>query len=270
MDALLHADAISGPHVAHLLESADGRRVLLLGEEHTNAHQCADVGGTDAVAGVIACARAGVHVYLEMPTRYVAQDSVNDLACPRSEGRARRAVLNELRTCLFILKVRRGVAADNVHFVDPRELVGTLPYTDAERAFVASRPRADEVLDRFELPLRRARDLVYPKLHPAARPHWVADVSKRADEIRAATAWARDPARATVQSYRDAIDAVMDLYAFSRMRVQMEKGARDHVVYAGSAHAKRLLELLTADGDLKVTRRSVASTNVSCARLRAV
>ena len=249
MDALLRDD-LSGPHLMVRLQDKD-QTIILLGEDHSNANQCWQ-SGKDIVNLIVQCAHsADVSVYIEMSTALEQLSAVDTsaLTCSaRPASGPRQEVLNEMRVCL--LRLRQGgsdAVKSRVHFIDPREQYGHLPFTEEEDAFVIAAARhpagnRTALQDWFLNPLQAASADLPPRLHAAARALWQQKVELPAAVL--ACAVHRNAAHAAVRIYRTATDQLLHLLTLSKILRAMEQGHSQHVVYTGSAHTEALRLLL--------------------------
>lgn len=245
MEALRLGGRIRGPQTfVHLCN--EDVHVWLFGEEHSNKKQCLD--GYDVVDLVRKLAVDGIDIYLEMPTGYKSQVDVNQMVCNKSSSsRPRKAVLNELRTCMYILKHKH--AHRNIHFVDPREKFGPLTFSAEEDDFVAKsiqRPDIEGLTIRFIDPIIAAEQKICPMLSDELRDTWHALVYSKLDILNCAIQ--RKSVRFALKLFHAASDNIMNIYAIHLIQRQIEAGHKTHVLYSGAAHVFDIKDILVEKG----------------------
>lgn len=247
---------VSGVHLFTRLQRGS-TSVHLYGEIHGNPHSC-DANGVDVVSLLREQVVANkIQLYLEQPVDFNS-DSTN-LYCGKANP---RQVLNELRTCMYILKTQGS--GRNVHFIDPRELFGPLPFTAEEAAFVRRRPWNKRAVEqRFLLPLQAATRALR---HTVDQKLW-AQVESCIKRMKQSIA--DEDIRAVQQLYHTATDAVMELYTLSvllRNLRRQQNNNSTHVVYTGATHTRNLHKLLceTAGFETMYTTTARRRDGASC------
>jgi len=225
------------------------KTVTLYGENHSPQRRCSRKSVVDYILGCV-----NTQVYLEMPMNFTVDAATRpNLLCDSCNG----DVLNALRTCV----VMKGMK--NVVYSDPRELLGTLPFTKEERDFVERQQtnwNADAVVDRFLLPLITAGQLrndfpallhaeqqlidkrqVFGIFNAQSRVIW----EQQTFTERMIAAISSQNIHPCVQLYRDATDLMFELVVFSMI---MESHQQRHLFYGGRAHSHTLTLLLQMCG----------------------
>jgi hypothetical protein len=272
MDLLRTAPYVSGPYLVHYLSNGTDD-VYMFGEDHRNVNQCRGVRAADAVELVKACADEGAHVYVEMITCFKSSIPLEKLVCERSNGHARKGVLNHLRTCLYIMKQKRPWLS--IHFVDPRECFGARSFSKEEDSFIETMiaaPDTAQMQQRFVVPLLRSDLELFPTLAPIAQSMWQTRVLNRRSQLQCAIK--RQSVQAAADLYRQAFDDVLNLCALSELERNIsarhaDSSAADktHVMYFGSAHVLVLSQLLQSIGYELVYARQ-QRPDESCVRMR--
>lgn len=274
---------LSGPHYFVKLSHPHLGHIFSLGENHLNTGACFKA-GKDVVETVVEASEMGVRVYLEMPLKYELKTTRK--TCPEKPASGpREDVLNDLRTCLWAVRKKRP---DRIHFVDPREEVGSLPFTEEEEAFIRKCKREKDekkrdamVFDRFVVPLQKLCKGVSPHTKALVQTQgsaaWMKAFSKAWEtEIcdAAATAefvYKRGDVDENVQIFRDATDASIELECAGRMMLDAALlGDPDEVFlfYGGSTHSKNILKLLQSfDDKFEIDYQTIRSTAHGCIKL---
>lgn len=266
MERLLRTKKISGPHMFYRLQKHNVT-ILMLGEEHTNQNQCS-ADGADVVDLIKQLASDGIDIYLEMPLKYKSRNPLASLKCTRHKtGQSRKSVLNELRTCLYIFKHTHG--APNVHFVDPRERFGKLTFSAEEDKFIETMKRAPNqslMHERFVKPLMLASNdkIIQENLSDDLLHEWGRKIINQIPPITNAIHSNSVQQAATL--FRTASDNVMNIWTLSVLEHMIQRHHRMHVMYIGSAHVVKIVEMLQQRG-FEIEDKDVQNTNVGCVRL---
>ena len=286
----LLSQTLAGPHFVRILKHPRSQcSVVLVGEEHTNQFQCQS--GQDVVEVLKQCVRAGCHLYVELPPRFEKQDSTSMQCTARPVNRARDDVLNELRTCLIVMRADAQLA-DRIVFTDIRDCVGGLPYSaeeneyereicqvyndgDIERAreMVADRfiPAMEAMYDAAVVPDLRFRQLLQSKCCPEDRyivEQWntlVRRPLRQAEQHLQTSNFVQE----VVDLYRLAMDSCMEIYTAFRMCCDMRAHCSPEnncfVFYAGSAHAVAVSDMFRSRGFGRV---ACALEQVACVKAK--
>lgn len=265
MEVLQSSQPLSGPHCLFCLQHPSGTTIYLIGEEHDNQNQCWQQ-GADIVHVVLQCAREGVQVYIEMPE--VLQNTeigADTLVCmPAPANQPRPQVLNTLRTCA--LKLKQQQRSGNIHFIDPRELYGHLPYTDTEQQLVeavAGHPAdtRSQLQASFVQPVLSAAAAELPSWDASVQALW--STTDRANVGALQCAADRKQVQRVVDLYRTITDRIFNLHTLSKL---LQTEGPQHVVYTGSAHTKALRQLLLDNMEFVQTDQGESPPSVSCVR----
>ncbi|KAG5183991.1 hypothetical protein JKP88DRAFT_244865 [Tribonema minus] len=303
MDILNGSEPISGPHYFQKLKHKNKPiHVYLLGEEHSNNHQCyqdgADVG--DVLRAAVIDMNYRVGIYLEMPQSYEANTDPHVICSARPAGTPRKDVLNTIRSCM--LQQRNSPTTsrevrERISFTDIREFFGLLPYTERENSCIneiksEGVERAWQLLNQyFVAPISDAlctlggvdekfRDLIYHMPESRMRPHehfiyenWHRLLMPMAQTV--ASEYAKFPHNRKASSnrilhcYRQMMDTFTDLYTTWRMLSDMDAGTVTHAVfYGGSSHAIAISQLLTTASFVSQALFK-APVNTACVRRKA-
>jgi hypothetical protein len=301
MDVLNGTEPISGPHYFHKLKCAgdDSIFVYLLGEEHSNNHQChidgQDVG--EVLRAAVSDPAFKVGVYLEMPQSYERNVEPNVVCTPRTEGTPRKDVLNTIRSCMLQKRnatLTHSSVKKRINFTDIREYFGLLPYTDRENSCMdeirsEDADRARELLNQyFVSPISKAlctlsgveeqfRELIYDKPEESMKSfeyfvyeNWHRSLVPLAKSVSLHySTFVHNRKRALgriLHCYRQMMDIFTDIYSTWRILSDIERGQVTHAVfYGGSSHAIAISELLRNMGFVTESVYK-APVNVACVR----
>lgn len=226
-----------------------GKSVLLFGENHSPQMRCARV---NELNYILSCVKT--QVYLEMPMNFtVDAETRQRLVCDTCN----HDVLNALRTCA-VMK-----AGNNIHFCDPRELLGSLPFSAEEKQFAsAQRANWDETatIQRFLVPILTANQLksnfqmllhsnqqvldkkrVFDHFNAQSRAIW----GHQEFSTKMMSAIVNKDIDNCVELYHDATDLIFELVVFSMI---INSDSSRHIFYGGSAHTRTLGLLLAMAG----------------------
>ena len=267
MDVLTAGGQISGPYTYSYLAS-NSCDVYLFGEEHTNQHQCTE--GHDVVDVLRALVKEGVDVYVEMPTHYKSKFDASELLCRKSStSQPRTKLLNDLRTCMYILQ-RQGY--QNVHFVDPRQHFGPITFSDEETAFIDEmkrHPDSHALTQRLIRPLQKAEEKICDTLQPELHIIWHDLVFDKLSRLNCAIR--RRSLDTALDIFHKATDSIMNVYTVNllleRCQQANPKSRSLHVIYAGSAHCQDIETILTSM-KFRCVQHYAGTTNKSCVQLQ--
>lgn len=289
LDSML-SQQLSGPHFIRILKHPETNcSIVLIGEEHSNRLQCQS--GADVVDVLKQCVRAGCHLYVEMAPRFEKQDSSSMKCTARPVDTVRNDVLNELRTCLMVMRADPEVA-NRIVFTDIRDCTGQLPYSAEENDYVS------EVCDVYNNgELERARQMIVQRFIPPMEAMYdgcvVPDPKFRhllnsnccpQDRfivelwntlVRKPLVQAQqhlltpDFVHEVVDLYRLSMDSCMEIYTAYRMTLDMRAHCDSEqncfVFYAGSAHSVAVSDLFRSRGFGRV---SCGMETVACVKAK--
>lgn len=221
------------------------KSVQLFGESHKPQQVCSRKG---IIEYILSC--VSTQVYLEMPMNMTVDAATRAaLSCQPCNS----DTLNALRTCAIMQD------KPNVFYCDPREVLGTLPFTPEERAFVQRQRNqwnTREVTQRFLIPILTSKQLKMDFPQYVTSQEQLADKSKvfslfctDAQEIWTTLNF-QDSLRMAISEhdiigcvklFHDATDLLFELVVFS-MVVTSDKDR--HLFYGGYAHSRTIEALL--------------------------
>jgi len=125
--SIFNGKKISGPWRLSVWEQ-DGRPPsYVFSEEHANIGSCPEEMGISSLSREILNLTTNVHVFIE---HYIhANEKINTTSTEKSCNLAKdKAILNNMRNCLEVLKINDPMKKERIHFIDPRvDIVAILP-----------------------------------------------------------------------------------------------------------------------------------------------
>ena len=126
-DALQPGATISGPWRLTVWEKTDCPPCYVFSEEHANEGSCPENKDITVLAKEVLSHTENVHVFIE---HFVHAMDINNVKLTEKEACSAKskAILNNMRHCLEVLRVERPGENKRIHFVDPRmDIVAVLP-----------------------------------------------------------------------------------------------------------------------------------------------
>ena len=118
---------ISGPWRLTVWEKEGSPSHYVFSEEHANEGSCPMEKDISTLARQILGCTENVHVFVEhfIHAARVETSKYNEDVCTKSKE---KAILNNMRNCLEVLRIKNPKESHRIHFVDPRtDIVAILP-----------------------------------------------------------------------------------------------------------------------------------------------
>ncbi|KAG5191292.1 hypothetical protein JKP88DRAFT_296229 [Tribonema minus] len=283
MNVLNGSEPLSGPHYFQKVKHRSKNvYVYLMGEEHSNNHQCyrdgADVG--DVLRAAVSDMTYRVGIYVEMPQTYEYNEDPNVMCSAKPVGTPRKDVLNTIRSCMLQKRNSSSTPREvrsRINFTDIREFFGLLPYTERENSCIneirsETVERAWPLLNKyFVSPISdalctlggvddRFRNLIYYMPEDRMSPYdyfihenWHRSLMPLAQTVAFQyTNFSHDRRRSSsriLSCYRHMMDLFTDIYTTWRILSDVDSGIVTHAVfYGGSSHAVAIARLLENTG----------------------
>lgn len=125
--ALKAGSIISGPWRLTVWEIDGGSTCYLFSEEHANEGSCPENKDITVLAKEVVTNTENVHVFIE---HFVHAMDIKSVKMTETEACSAKSksILNNMRNCLEVLRVKRPEENNRIHFVDPRmDIVAVLP-----------------------------------------------------------------------------------------------------------------------------------------------
>jgi len=118
---------VSGPWRLTVWEKHDSPSCYIFSEEHANEGSCPSEKDISTVAKEILTGTQNVHVFIE---HFIHALEVSRVKLSEKEACSSKskAILNNMRNCLEVIRVKQPEDRERIHFVDPRiDIVSVLP-----------------------------------------------------------------------------------------------------------------------------------------------
>lgn len=119
---------ISGPWRLTVWSKTDSPPSYVFSEEHANKGLCPEEKCIISLAKDILQNTENVHVFVEHFIHANEVENVKDSVATACSSKRDAAILNNMRTCLEVIRVRESSKQERIHFIDPRaDIVAILP-----------------------------------------------------------------------------------------------------------------------------------------------
>ena len=256
----------------------------IFSEEHGNEGSCPKEKEITQLLREIIDETENVHVFIE---HFVHGDDVSNTDKNLQEAcsiKSDNSVLNNLRTCLEVMRIKRSDKRDNVHFVDPRtDLVAILPGGGVHKSIqfhtkhlIENGENDTVLLTLYEAYIHPLQSLFPDKLVPSGRLSgsiqkakeimtneqrtvfdivWKRDVIGKISELTSEFRRMQnnvDVSLSTVQNlyilYRDMTNKFLDTWLLSHLFIAQNNQMSASVIYLGSLHSLNFEKYLETYG----------------------
>lgn len=261
---------ISGPWRLTVWEKQGEPSHYVFSEEHANVKSCPKEKDISTLARQVLRETEHVHVFIEhfIHATSIQQTSHGEEVCTKSKE---KAILNNMRNCLEVLRINNPHESHRIHFVDPRtDIVAILPdgkVFDAIKMYVDNRLDKKDfdgaLMTLYEAFIHPLLSIFPDKLNMSGRMTgqmessrmlmnyeqrrffdivWRRDVIQRISEL---TQLFRDiqrnkqynRVRELMTSYRDMTNKFLDTWLLAKVFSATNNGMSASIIYLGSLHS---------------------------------
>ena len=261
---------VSGPWRLSVWKRMRSPVHYVFSEEHENNGSCPDEKDISTLARIILRSTENVHVFIEhfIHAASIKNTSMDESVCTKSKE---KAILNNMRNCLEVLRINNPAESHRIHFVDPRtDIVAILPdgkvfeaitmYVNVQinkkefdgalmtlyEAFIhpllSIFPDKLEMTGRLTGQMERSRDVMNFNQREFFDNIWRRDVVQR---ISSLTELFRDiqknkgyhRVKELMKVYRDMTNKFLDTWLLAKTFAAEQNGMTASIIYLGSLHS---------------------------------
>lgn len=264
------SQTVSGPWRLTVWKKDNYPPCYLFSEEHANEGSCSDEKDISTVSRELLNNTDNVHVFIE---HFVHALEVTNVKLTEEEACSSKskAILNNMRNCLEVVRVKRPEDKNRIHFVDPRmDIVSVLPdgklyeaisyYTEylvsqndingalmtVYEAFI--HPLLSVVPDKFGIKgrmtgvMERFRGNMNDSQRKFFESKWQTDVIKRVKSlsnmyVQMQKSSSVSNINALKLEYTGMVNKFMDMWLLAQFFASVNEGMSGALVYAGSLHS---------------------------------
>ena len=291
---------ISGPWRLTVWENPGKPLHYVFSEEHKNEGSCPNEKDISTLARQVLRETDNVHVFIEhfIHAASIETSDHDENVCTTSKE---KAILNNMRNCLEVLRIKNPRESHRIHFVDPRtDIVAILPdgkVFDAINMYVESRldkkdfdgalmtlyeafihpllsifPEKLNMTGRLTGQMQIARELMNNQQREFFDIIWKRDVIKRISELTELFRSMQKNkefhrVKELMKSYRDMTNKFLDTWLLAKIFSAENNGMTASIIYLGSLHSLNFEKYLEQIGYIR-TRIVENEDLISCLNVK--